>query len=287
MRNTFTASSNLSILRYGFASGLAVVLVLLLAACQPTPESEAVIQTGDFLENLQEVPFAPYEAPERVEDSKTESGLTIAFDAEVIVPEASAYSIVELEQVQYSRDDYLKLMDLFMPEGEWINSLPKTKAWWTERYYIVKTSERFSEAEKKANEEYTPKNIEDAPETVEETPFDLDAAVAARNGIAWCKQSNGSYAAFAMNTQAGSWSYERNESEYTVFESSLQPENTESDAFLLPDFERTFEFSEADALAEAQQLLAKLGLSDSFALYSSEKAITYALERLPLSAAHS
>ena len=55
MRNTFTASSNLSILRYGFASGLAVVLVLLLAACQPTPESETVIQTGDFLKNLQEV----------------------------------------------------------------------------------------------------------------------------------------------------------------------------------------------------------------------------------------
>ena len=283
MHNTFTKSSNLSILRHVFASGLVAVLALLLSSCQPTPESETVIQTGDFLEALQETEFTPYEAPEHVKESKTESGLTIAFDAQVLVPEASAYSIVELERVQYTRNDYLRLMDLFMPEGEWINSLPKTKAWWTERYYIVKTSERFSEAEKKANEEYTPGNIEDAPETVEETPFDLDAAVESGNGIAWCKQSNGSYATFAMNTQTGSWSYERNESEYAVFESSLQPESTESDAFLLPDFERTFEFSEADALAEAQQLLAKLGLSDSFALYSSEKAITYALERIPLS----
>ena len=69
-----------------------VLIPLLLTACQPTPESVAVIQAGDFLENLQEVPFEPYEAPGYVNDSKTKNGLAITFDAEVIVPEASAYS---------------------------------------------------------------------------------------------------------------------------------------------------------------------------------------------------
>ena len=44
MHNTFTKSSNLSILRHVFASGLAAVLALLLTACQPTPESETVIR---------------------------------------------------------------------------------------------------------------------------------------------------------------------------------------------------------------------------------------------------
>ena len=106
---------------------LLVVGCLLLTACQPTPESVAVIQAGDFLENLQAVPFEPYEAPEHVNESKTKNGLAIIFDAEVIVPEASAYSIVELEQVKYTQDDYSNLMELLMPEGEWINSLPKKR----------------------------------------------------------------------------------------------------------------------------------------------------------------
>lgn len=260
-----------------------LILAFVFTACQPTPQSEAVIQAGDFLENLQETPFEPYEAPGHVEDRKTESGLEILFDAEVIVPEASAYSIVELEQVKYTRDDYLGLIKLFLPEGNWINMLPKTKAWWTKHYYIVKTSERFSEAEKKANEEYAPNNIEAAPETAEETRFDLNAAIAAGNGNAWCRQPNGTYSTFAMNIETGNWAYARNESEYPVFESSLQPENTESDEFLLPDFERAFDLSEADALIHAQQQLADLGLDGVFALYSAEKAIVYSLERLPIS----
>ena len=119
MHNTFDESSNLSIIRHGIASGLAVVLALLLTACQPTPESVAVIQAGDFLENLQEVPFEPYEAPGYVNDSKTKNGLAITFDAEVIVPEASAYSIVELEQVKYTEAEYAALMDFLevQPSG--------------------------------------------------------------------------------------------------------------------------------------------------------------------------
>ena len=107
---------------------LVFVALLFASGCQPTPESETVIQTGDFLKNLQEVSFAPYEAPERVEDSKTESGLTIVFDAEVIVPEASAYSIVELEQVQYSQEEIAALMDLFAPDANWINGMEQTKS---------------------------------------------------------------------------------------------------------------------------------------------------------------
>ena len=283
MHNTFDESSNLSIIRHGIASGLAVVLALLLTACQPTPESVAVIQAGDFLENLQEAPFEPYEAPGHVNDSKTKNGLAITFDAEVIVPEASAYSIVELEQVKYTQDDYSNLMELLMPEGEWINSLPKTKAWWIKRYYIVKTSERFSEAEKKANEEYSPESIAAAPETVEKTPFDLDAAIAAGSGNAWCERPDGSYSTFAMNIKMGNWTYCRNESNYPVFESSLQPESTESDEFLMPDFERNFDISEENALEHAQWLLAELGLDSSFELFSAEKAILYSLERMPLS----
>ena len=131
---------------------LVFVALLFASGCQPTPESETVIQTGDFLKNLQEVPFAPYEAPERVEDSKTESGLTIAFDAEVIVPEASAYSIVELEQVQYSQEEIAALMDLFAPDANWINGMEQTKSDLIEMNYRIQSSDRYTESEKKEHE---------------------------------------------------------------------------------------------------------------------------------------
>ena len=275
MHNTFTKSSNLSILRHVFASGLAAVLALLLTACQPTPESETVIQTGDFLEALQETEFTPYEAPERVEDSKTESGLTIVFDAEVIVPEASAYSIVELEQVQYSQEEIAALMDLFAPDANWINGMEQTKSDLIEMNYRIQSSDRYTESEKKEHERIFQKNLELAPESVTQTPFDLAAAYATGRGTAWHPLEDGSYASFSMNCDTWSWQYRRKEGASVTRKDFLTPDVTESDSFMLADFEREPEISQEEAVAIAQELLSKLQLSDKLALYSADKAIVY------------
>ena len=273
MHNTFDESSNLSIIRHGIASGLAVVLALLLTACQPTPESVAVIQAGDFLENLQEAPFEPYEAPGHVSDRKTKNGLAITFDAEVIVPEASAYSIVELEQVKYTEAEYAALMDFFVPGANWISSMQQTKADLIEMNYRIQSSDRYTESEKKEHDRTIQEDLLLAPESVTQTPFDLAAAYADGRGSAWYPQE-GFNASFAFNKALGSWQYQREAQTYVQIKDFLTPDVTESDAFMLEDFDRDPEITQEDALAAAQELLRELKLT-GFALYSAAKGIAY------------
>ena len=97
-----------------------LLFAALLVACQPTPEEEPVVNKGDgTLEEAiaaEALPPARYEAPEtlRLDPFGTET-LEVVVDAEVVVPDAERYPIVEVVlrtiTADWARDMMYKMAD--------------------------------------------------------------------------------------------------------------------------------------------------------------------------------
>ena len=112
-----------------------LVLAALLAACQPTPEEDVVVNKGDgTLEEAiaaEALPPARYEAPEtlRLDPFGTET-LEVVVDAEVVVPDAERYPIVEVI-LRTITADWARDMMYKMADGKTIhtyqNEVPTTK----------------------------------------------------------------------------------------------------------------------------------------------------------------
>ena len=114
---------------------LLLTLAALLAACQPTPEEEPVVNKGDgALEEAiaaEALPPARYEAPEtlRLDPFGTET-FQVVVDAEVCVPDVERYPIVEVV-LRTVTADWARDMMYKMANGKTIhtyqNEVPTTK----------------------------------------------------------------------------------------------------------------------------------------------------------------
>ena len=114
---------------------LLLTLAALLAACQPTPEEEPVVNKGDgTLEEAiaaEALPPARYEAPEtlRLDPFGTET-FQVVVDAEVCVPDVERYPIVEVV-LRTITADWARDMMYKMADGKTIhtyqNEVPTTK----------------------------------------------------------------------------------------------------------------------------------------------------------------
>ncbi len=114
---------------------LLLTLAALLAACQPTPEEEPVVNKGDgALEEAiaaEALPPARYEAPEtlRLDPFGTET-FQVVVDAEVCVPDVERYPIVEVV-LRTITADWARDMMYKMADGKTIhtyqNEVPTTK----------------------------------------------------------------------------------------------------------------------------------------------------------------
>lgn len=114
---------------------LLLTLAALLAACQPTPEEEPVVNKGDgTLEEAiaaEALPPARYEAPEtlRLDPFGTET-FQVVVDAEVCVPDVERYPIVEV-MLRTITADWARDMMYKMANGKTIhtyqNEVPSTK----------------------------------------------------------------------------------------------------------------------------------------------------------------
>ncbi|MBQ5986584.1 MAG: hypothetical protein IJL59_04920, partial [Clostridia bacterium] len=114
---------------------LLLSLFLLLTACVPTPEEEAVVQkdqeqmlidaakTDERMEivDLYERLGAPKEFKANL--SATEGRLKVTVDAKVILPDGEL-PIIRVEPVAFSRSDALTYADILLPPGsefvEWV-----------------------------------------------------------------------------------------------------------------------------------------------------------------------
>ena len=114
---------------------LLLTLAALLAACQPTPEEDVVVNKGDgTLEEAiaaEALPPARYEAPEtlRLDPFGTET-FQVVVDAEVCVPDVERYPIVEVV-LRTVTADWARDMMYKMANGKTIhtyqNEVPSTK----------------------------------------------------------------------------------------------------------------------------------------------------------------
>lgn len=95
----------------------ATALVCLLA-CQPTPGKEAVVYKGeDYLHSDSEAPFVRLEVSDHLTYSRDLNGLRLDVDADVSIPGVDAYSVIEVEKARFTRADYERFVQYFLPEG--------------------------------------------------------------------------------------------------------------------------------------------------------------------------
>ena len=221
-------------------------LIFFISGCQKTPAEEAVRSREDFLADLKEVPSYSYDAPARFSELDKQNRLSITFNADIVVPEAKCYSITEVKQISYT----------------------------DEQYYRIQMSDRFTQKEK--NEyAYLLEMAETAPETAEKKPFDVKKAVEEGSGSAWSLHPDGTYVSFFLRPRTGAWQYTKNAAVSVLQKDFLQPEYTESDAFLIDDFEKEPSVSKKEAIETAVEALERMGLADEFALNDMEKAVAY------------
>ena len=119
------------------------MLLVTLPACQPTPKKEVVVgRQEDILENVTSVPledFNEIEVPEHVcetfEDFKK---LKVTFNADVIVPDATAYPVTEVNKRIFSDDELISFIELLTGNKELYSEWNLTKEEWQQMITEVK-----------------------------------------------------------------------------------------------------------------------------------------------------
>lgn len=92
------------------------------AQANPLPAAMAASANpiGDFVESVQPAPFTPVTAPSRVirNPQSVNDGVLLTYDADVTVPQASAYSVVRMAAQSFSDAELARLRTLFdVPEN--------------------------------------------------------------------------------------------------------------------------------------------------------------------------
>ena len=150
-------------------------------------------------------------APQKVTYETETAELALRFDAEVIAPEANAYSIVQLERMQYTQEDYRRIMDFFCPSAEWFDMPERTKAEIIANYWEIQNNTRISE-EQKAQFDYLLEDAKNTPDTVVFVPFDLAAHLEDEYGFtAQTHHAGEDPSFFSITPLSYTWSYARSQ----------------------------------------------------------------------------
>lgn len=257
-----------------FLALLCMLPCFLLSGCQATPENGAVLQAEGFLKGIAETPFTPYEAPARVENEIDTEHLKIVFDAEIIIPEASAYSIVELQQVQYTEEDYRRLMDHFCPGATWIEQPVLTKAQILEHYWNIQSNSRIPE-EEKPQYNYLLEDAKAAPETAAPVPFDLSSSLQKQHAFAaWTSADREEASSFSIHPLIYLWNCVRTQ-DVVIFQENFLDLDFEEDVYMVEDFRTDPEISQEEAVSIARNAIGALAFDPAITLFSAEKAIAY------------
>lgn len=269
MRRTSGASAKL-------AAALLSALLLLTCfttACQPTPEREFVInRQEDYVETvIASQTFIPLSAPAYVEDAfkNPATGLTVRFEAQVSVPEAETYAILEVREHTFSDEEYLQLMEHFAPLAQWTQEVTPTREEWLVRIAKYRQNGRPEEML-----EYMIEQMNAAPETFETVAFSLLDAV---HGVQFCANranGDGTYALLVGERGGGQLYYKSDSEAFYLSESWLEPGDDQ-----VADFEGAFPSSTESALEEARAVLAILGLGEA-SLLKTEKSCVYQYDAL-------
>jgi hypothetical protein len=101
----------------------AVLIICVTVSCQPTPSIQPVIgRQEDILKSVIATAFEKIHTPEHISKSYDYEKLNIAFDADITVPETTAYPVTEVTKKAFSDDDILSCIKLLSGRNDEIYS---------------------------------------------------------------------------------------------------------------------------------------------------------------------
>lgn len=257
--------------RWAAVTLAALICVFALAACQPTPGKEVVInQQRDYLETLvTSEQFVKTDAPARVDEAfrNPATGLTVRFAADIEVPEVDTYAVLEVEEKTYSDEELLRLFDYFKPEAILFQEIVYTKDQWLEQIMQYRNAGSMDES----YIQHMTEQMNAAPDVFTPVAFSLDSVQAGGEYRAYCDNGDNTYAMFYGFKNGSRFSYAPDIEAYCAGEDTIDPLLNQE---LMGDYEGEFPLSADSALPKALEVLEVLGFSDA-ELIGSQKSREY------------
>ncbi|MDL2236083.1 DUF6034 family protein, partial [Christensenellaceae bacterium OttesenSCG-928-L17] len=158
---------------------LALVVFLLLTACQPTPDIPPVVHKDDVVNESKTEYILDYSVPNKVEETLNSEGSSakIIFDAEVILPVTDILPIYILGQRELSLTEIMQIFHCFYPEAQLYEETPEPKneiekkLLHSKRGYSIDGERYISQEEV----HYWETLYEMAPDEKELIPYDMEA----------------------------------------------------------------------------------------------------------------
>ncbi len=254
---------------------LAIVLMtmlLIMAGCQQTPEKAPIIgKAVDYLENVEETPFQPYEAPSSIKESEEISGLDLKIDAEVTVPDTDGYSVMEVSKQVFDVDTYKIIMNYFHPDEPWFKEPVLTKDEIIQKIAYYQETSDLEIPENKETIQELQDQLADAPEEAEHNPFFFDEISNEGDFYAYCKnKDDGIYSVLSGRISSNHYQYVRVSDEYWLPEEGIETDQEKND-FLNMNPSISLE----EAQKKAQQALRDLNADPAMLLSLHTKSISY------------
>lgn len=207
-----------------------LAMILIVTGCQPTPEKAAVIgKAVDYLENTQETPFQPYDAPSGIQESEQISGLDLKMDAKVTVPDTDGYSVMEVSKENFDADTFKKVMNYFHPNEPWFKEPALTKEDIIQRIAYYQETSDLEIPENKETIQELQERLEEAPEEAEYEPFSIDD-ISESKVRAYCRnQDDVTFSVLSGLLNGNTYAYQRDSDEYWLREENAETTQEKND----------------------------------------------------------
>lgn len=257
-----------------------VATAILTTACQATPNMQNIVGINDdrmeqilVQQDHKQYPFVAIDAPEHVGTNYEEYGkMKLAFDADIIMPETTAYPVIEVTRRTISDEDFLDLIELFAgSNNEMYSKWELSKQDWLDKQNEYKTkdpegvlSENYMQyLQQKYNE--AEKEVQNPLITLADSSTNLPSEI-------FVKQENGTIGYFYLSKFSNNFTYFRDvdleQCPASIYKDEYFDENLDTIEQFYWRQPKEPEISQADAYAQALKYIDALEID--LELYKAE-----------------
>ena len=257
-----------------------VATAILTTACQATPNMQNIVGINDdrmeqilVQQDHKQYPFVAIDAPEHVGTNYEEYGkMKLAFDADIIMPETTAYPVIEVTRRTISDEDFLDLIELFAgSNNEMYSKWELSKQDWLDKQNEYKTkdpegvlSENYMQyLQQKYNE--AEKEVQNPLITLADSSTNLPSKI-------FVKQENGTIGYFYLSKFSNNFTYFRDvdleQCPASIYKDEYFDENLDTIEQFYWRQPKEPEISQADAYAQALKYIDALEID--LELYKAE-----------------
>ena len=242
---------------------LVLVMIITCVGCQPTPSSSVVIQDkgNEYIEDAKtdNNEFIPLEVPEHVTESINQNDiLTVNIDANVNLPDASAYATFEVEPKNFEESEIMDLVSFFSngePGDLYLEYYP-SKDYWMQKIMEAKQQNITNQVYL----EYIETQYENAQDETITAPLDFSEMTPKLLFDVYKERNGGYVSVFSFAKEYNDFSYKRNMDQEYMEESIATDDDWSAPGD--PDI------SQEEAYEQALSYIDKFG--QELSLYSAE-----------------